>query len=211
MHNFPCKSFSMACYVAGVNHRLFCCWWFLSFIRKNLSLWMTETHTEGCCLSWVTTNCPVLSSHLGNYCWWPGVTRSQPSGSDQWADQEVPGLLTRPERPAGRRRATFPEYWPILLLRDHWSTLTASLSRSMSRVTRGRGLLIVTLSSSSLHHRVSPDHHHCHCHEIIQAWELSSPAPSDLGLLQLTHHFTSLGFTSLFVTIDLISFHISAF
>ena len=23
MHNFPCKSFSMACYVAGVNHRLF--------------------------------------------------------------------------------------------------------------------------------------------------------------------------------------------
>ena len=135
-------------------------------------------------LSWVTCNCPVLT--FSNYCWWSEsrVTQSQPLPSGvrnlteeargQWRDQARPQLVSR---------ATFPE-------------IERSLEQSHCHESAGAAEFIVTLLSSSLLH---------HCHQINSGLEnfpplLPAHSGSDLGLLQLTHHFKSLGFSSLFLT-----------
>ena len=143
-------------------------------------------------LSWVSCNCPVLT--FSNYCWWSEsrVTQSQPLPSGvrnlteeargQWRDQARPQLVSR---------ATFPEI-ERSLEQSHWSLIVTS--------PRGR----VSSSWPLCHH-----HHHCyitdnrHCHQIISGLENFPPllpAHSDSGLLQLTHHFKPLGFSSLFLT-----------
>ena len=133
-------------------------------------------------LSWVSRDCSVLT--FSNYWWWSEsrVTPSQPlpsgvrnlteEASGQWRDQARPQLVSR---------ATFPE-------------IERSLEQSHCHESAGAAEFIVTLLSSSLLH---------HCHQIISGLENFPPllpAHSDLGLLQLTHHFKALGFSSLFLT-----------
>mgnify|MGYP007048520499 CR=1 FL=1 len=105
------------------------------------------------------------------------------------------GILPRRPRASGETR--LGPSWSAgqlsLRLRDHWSNLI---------VTSPRGR--VSSSWHYYHHHCYITDHHCHCHhQIISGLENFPPllpAHSDLGLLQLTHHFKSLGFYSLFLT-----------
>ena len=87
-----------------------------------------------------------------NYCWWPGVT----------SDQQPSGIWGRRPGASEETRVwvscNFP--WPLLswqrLLRDHCTSLI-SLSRYLSRVTRGRGRVLSSWR----------DHHHCYFTECL--------------------------------------------
>ena len=124
-----------------------------------------------------------------NYCWWPGVT----------SDQQPSGIWARRPGASEETRVwvscNFP--WPLLswprLSRDHCTSLI-SLSRYLSRVTRGLGeagsdhrdtiITIVTSPSVSC-----PASLAC-----LWAWELSSPTISYSRWLVTSEMNTSFHF-----------------